>query len=326
MTIIAETIEQGKATRPAEGSETSFLRLLKLAEALPAPARGVFGRLLRRDPPLPLTGERKGYCFAKVARLAEELSVSERTVQRGLKQLRELGIIERDRENPLKIYIHYGMLRFLSPPRNAFCPGCGRRLPARRRPNKRHCGPSCRVRAHRRRRRRAVTPPKRFLSPPTKTPTTLKRKNKDDDYRPEGVTLSVTPRHPKLQRLCRRPEQLGRLVRIYGLERVVKAIQVADVEYPPDNGNGIHNAYALIFALCRDLDDTPLRELEERRRHRQKLKEQERLLRELQERGCKNCGFWDVDLSGYCYECRMERERQQRSERLEPGPQAIIGS
>ncbi len=116
MPIIAETIEQGKATRPIDGVETSLPQLLKLAEALPTPARGVFGRLVRRDPPLPLTGERKGYCFAKVARLAEELSVSERTVQRGLAQLRELRIIERDRENPLKIYIRYGALRFLSPP------------------------------------------------------------------------------------------------------------------------------------------------------------------------------------------------------------------
>ena len=308
--IIAETIEKGKVTRPTNGVETSLPQLLKLAEALPTPAREVFGRLVRRDPPLPLTGERKGYCFAKVAKLAEELSVSVRTVQRGLKQLRELNIIERDRENPFKIYINYEALRFLSPPRNAFCPGCGRRLPAQRRPNKRHCGPSCRVRAHRLRRRRAVTPPKRFLSPPTKTPITLKQKN--DDYLPRGVTLIVTPppRHPKLQRLCRRPEQLGRLVRLYGPDRVERAIRVADVEYPPENG--IHNAYALIFAMCRDLDDTPLREREERERRRRERRERERRLRELQERGCKRCGFWDVDLSGYCYECRMELERERK--------------
>ena len=214
-------------------------------------------------------------------------------MQRGLAHLRELGIIERDRENPLKIHIRYGALRFLSPPRNAFCPGCGRRLPAQRRPNKRYCSPACRVRAHRRRRRRAVTPPKRFLSPPTKTLLTLKQKN-DDVLR--GVTLSVTPRHPKLQRLCRRPEQLGRLVRLYGPDRVERAIRVADVEYPPDNG--IHNAYALIFAMCRDLDDTPLREYEERKRRREQRLEQERRLRELQERGCKSCGFWGTGSDG----------------------------
>ena len=97
------------------------------------------------------------------------------------------------------------------------------------------------------------------------------------------------------------------------------------MEYPPDNG--IHNAYALIFAICRDLDDTPLREYEERKRRREQRLEQERRLRELQERGCKSCGFWDVDLSGYCYECRIERDRRKRNpERLEPGPHAIIGS
>jgi len=129
----------------------------------------------------------------------------------------------------------------------------------------------------------------------------------DDNYRVQRV-LTVADReirHPKLRGLCRRLDALRRLLRAFSPDRVLRALRQADLQYA--NGRRIENPYGLIYAMCRDLDDTLLREREEAERRRREREERARKLRELQERGCKRCGFWDVGLDGYCSDCRPPR-------------------
>jgi hypothetical protein len=167
------------------------------------------------------------------------------------------------------------------------------------------------MRAYRRRKRekssRAAENPTSYakaaeLTPPTKTTT---NKNKDDNT-PQSVTLTDTPpvKHPKLRNLLQ-SRRLEKLLREFEEELVRRAILQADLQYAANNG--IRNAYGLIYTMCRDgFDDDLLREHEEMERRRREREEQARRLRELQDRGCIKCGWWDVDLSGTCFECRTE--------------------
>ena len=296
----------------------------KYLQLFPSPSRSrylqlnlrecrTFERLLARD------YRRKGYVFAKVSSLAKEIGKSERTVRRGLSGLRKRGIIERDLRNPLKIWIHYPALRCLAHSRYDSCPGCGRPIRSRKSAKRRYHSTACRMRAYRARRRKRVTPVLRFLSSPTKI-TSIKTYN---DNIP--VTLSVTPQHPKLKDLYRRQGQLKRLCKAFNPDQVLRAISQADLQY--GTNNGIHNAYGLIYAMCRSgFDDTLLRE-RERHQEQQRLRvDRERRLRELQARGCRRCGWWDVGFDGYCYECRSFKNAGISSEGGSDPPLTVFDS
>ena len=130
-------------------------------------------------------------------------------------------------------------------------------------------------------------------------------KPKEDDNNVVQRLVTVAEgelQHPKLKGLCRRLDALRRLLRAFHPDRVLRALKQADLQYA--NGLRIENPYGLIYAMCRDLDDTLLREREEAERRRREREERARKLRELQERGCKRCGFWDVGFDGYCSDCR----------------------
>jgi len=143
------------------------------------------------------------------------------------------------------------------------------------------------------------------------TPSPKKRrlsKGKEDDNNVVQKLVTVVEvelKHPKLRWLCRRLDSLKKLLKTFSPERVLRALRQADLQYPA--GRKIRNPYGLIYAMCRNLDDALLREREERERRRHKIEERIYRLRELQECGCKGCGFWDVGLDGYCSDCRPLR-------------------
>ena len=159
-------------------------------------------------------------------------------------------------------------------------------------------------------------PPARFTSPSSATdagfrvsPSAPKKRRlyklKEDDNNVVQRLVTVVEgelRHPKLKGLCRRLDAVRRLFWAFHPDRVIRALKQADLQYA--NGRRIENPYGLIYTMCRDLDDTLLREREEAERRRREQEEHARKLRELQERGCKRCGFWDVGLDGYCSDCR----------------------
>jgi len=143
------------------------------------------------------------------------------------------------------------------------------------------------------------------------TPSPNKRrlsKGKEDDNNMVQKLVTVVEvelKHPRLRWLCRRLDSLKKLLKTFSPDRVLRALRQADLQY--GNGRRIENPYGLIYAMCRDLDDTLLREREEAERRRREREERARKLRELQERGCRRCGFWDVGLDGYCSDCRPLR-------------------
>jgi len=141
-----------------------------------------------------------------------------------------------------------------------------------------------------------------FTSPPNKRRLLKEGEREDDNVREKVTVTEAWVNHPALKALCRRREQLQRLITAFSPQRVLRALKQADLQYSTDGR--IRNAFGLIWTMCQDLDDTLLREREEAERRRREREERERRLRELQARGCKRCGFWDVDLSGYCYDCR----------------------
>lgn len=78
---------------------------------------------------------------------------------------------------------------------------------------------------------------------------------------------------------------------------------MADLEYAGDEErppSPIRTPMGLLWVMCQDLDDTPLRERERRQARARAEEERRRRLRALEERGCKVCGFWQVLESGYC--------------------------
>jgi DNA-binding transcriptional ArsR family regulator len=130
-------------------------------------------------------------------------------------------------------------------------------------------------------------------------------KDKEDDNNVVQKLVTVVEgelKHPKLRWLCRRLDQLKRLLRSFAPDRVLRALRQADLQYSAERK--IRNPYGLIYVMCRDLDDALLREREERERRLREREERVRRLRELQELGCRRCGWWQVDLDGYCEECR----------------------
>jgi len=143
--------------------------------------------------------------------------------------------------------------------------------------------------------------PARPSTPNTRRPS---RKQGDNDSVLQKLASETEGqlRHPQLLRLCRRPAQLRRLLKRFPPERVGRALLQADLQYRAPNG--IRNPFGLICALCRDLDDTLLREHEARERRLRAQAERARRLRELQDQGCRKCGWWDVGFDGYCFECR----------------------
>ena len=293
------------------------------AERLPAPASRVLVQLVKRDPPQPLTNQRRGVVWAKTRALADELACSERTVRNGFSKLKSMGLVRRDAHDQLKIHLNYRALRDVAA-RDDRCQGCGEPLHERERRQKAYHGPACRMRAYRRRKRQERRRLRRqalceAALPPAVTPSFRPHPNpggaKTDDHRArarEGATLNFRPQHEALQRLASSSVQLQRLVRAHGRERVVRAIRVADLEYASTK-TPIRNAFGLIHAMCRDLDDTKLVEHEARQRRDRERCERQRRLRALQERGCQRCGWWQVGLDGYCAECRPQGAREPSS-------------
>jgi len=300
-----------------------------------------FERLLARDF-LDHHGGRKGYVYASKASLAGEIARSERTVKRHLSRLRRLKLISRDPVNPLKIHLQYEQFFRLAaksrrvsalPALAVSCPSC-RRPFLRRRSNQRYCSQNCRKRTWKRKQKGASSnrrlwphnpSPETSRShealgvqggqrgdalggmdvPPSNTRRLSTKRRRYDDHDVSEVNSEYVRKlkHPKLQDLCRRQGQLRRLCEAFSCDRVLRAIRQADLQYPPSNG--IHNAYGLIYAMCRDgPDDTLLRAREQAERRWRQQEERRQRLRELQERGCLRCGFWDVGFDGYCHECR----------------------
>ena len=314
--------------RRTPSGRASWRELMAAAERLPAPASRVLVQLVKRDPPQPLTNQRRGVVWAKTRALADELACSERTVRNGFSKLKSMGLVRRDAHDQLKIHLNYRALRDLAA-RYDSCRGCGEPLAERERRHKAYHGPACRMRAYRRRKRYERRRLRRkalceAALPPAVTPSFRPHQNpgvaNTDDHRAcarEGVVLDVRPQHATLGRLMSSSVQLQRLIRAHGRDRVARAIRVADLEYASTK-TPIRNAFGLIHAMCGDLDDTKLVEHEERERRDRARRDRQRRLRALQDRGCVSCGWWQVGLDGYCVECRPQQAREPSSAEVRP--------
>ncbi len=143
------------------------------------------------------------------------------------------------------------------------------------------------------------------MAPPTKAVKDLKNDN-------DVPRLSLKPeslQHPKLRGLAKSRRRLGTLLRQFTAEPVERALLQADLQY--GRHDGIRNAYALIYALCRDgLDDGLLRAAEARRRReddRWRCRSCRRQVTGLTEGLCWDCYQRACDEEDKCADCRPRK-------------------